>query len=75
MPKPAEWVAELRFRAQGPILTGKESPALALAREAVTVAKQQIASSLAAGSPPQYVPPKDYDPVLRFHCRLGRGHY
>jgi hypothetical protein len=75
MPKPEEWAAELRFRAQGPILTGRVSPELALARDAATVAKQQIASSLAAGTPPGYVQPQDYDPVLRFHCRMGKQHY
>jgi hypothetical protein len=75
MPKPEEWASELRFRAQGPVMSGKTSPELARAMDTAKVAQQQIASSLAAGTRPGYVQPEFYDPVLRFHCRMGKGRY
>jgi hypothetical protein len=75
MPKPEEWASEMRFRAEGPILSGKMSPELARAREVAKVAQQQIASALAAGTRPGYVQPEFYDPVLRFHCRMGKEQY
>ena len=75
MPKPEEWAAELRFRAEGPMMSGKMSPELARARDTAKVAQQQIASALAAGTVPGYVQPEDYDPVLRFHCRFGKDQY
>jgi hypothetical protein len=75
MPKPEEWPAAAGFRAEGPILRGTVSPELARATEIAKVAQQQIASHVAAGTKPGYVPPEDYDPALRFHCRLGKAHY
>jgi hypothetical protein len=74
MPKPEEWAPEMQFRAEGPVLCGTMSPELARA-DAARVTQQQIAASLAAGTRPGYVQPEFYDPVLRFHCRLGKDHY
>lgn len=75
MPKPEEWAAELRFRAEGPVMSGRTSPELALAMDAAKVAQQQTAPARAAGTRPGYVQPEFYDPVLRFHCRLGKDKY
>jgi hypothetical protein len=75
MPKAEDWTSEMRFRAEGPVMSGMTSPELAQAREVATVTQQQIASSLAAGTRPGHVQPEFYDPVLQFHCHLGKGQY
>ena len=75
MPKPEEWAPEMQFRAEGPVLNGTMSPELARAREEATVTQQQIAAALATGTRTGYLQPEFYDPVLRFHCRMGKAHY
>lgn len=73
MPRPEEWPAEAGFRAQGEVMAGK-TPVMDAHRKAeARVAQAQLEEFIRSGRTGKcWATPEEYDPVLRFHCRMSR---
>ncbi len=63
-------------RYEGAVLNGKVSVQEAHTKDAIQVARAQVAEKLRRGDLRNcYVAPENYDPVLRFHLGVGKPYY
>jgi len=63
-------------RYEGAVLNGKVSVQEAHAKDAIEVARAQLAEKLRRGDLSNcHVAPENYDPVLCYHLRVGKPYY